>query len=314
MHLSGSPHARAPTLRAAQPSPWKGTTSSRTFNSPPAKRCPNCACITRRSASAHRDAHGRVDNAVLILHGTGGSGHSFLVDRFAGVLFGKGQLLDTNRYYIILPDGIGHGESSKPSDGLHAHFPQYDYDDMVDAQHALVDPGAAGGSFAPGDRDLHGLHAFVDVGGAVSRFHGCADAPCLPAGADRGAQSRVARSHHGCDSFRSGSGCRANTAANRRARLRTAAGILLIAGSAPIQMQIALPTRDAADEFVQKYMEREISDLDANDLLYQVNASRNYDPSARSRQDHRCRSCGSIRRTISSIRRSSASRSARSNA
>jgi homoserine O-acetyltransferase len=86
----------------------------------------------------HRNAHGRVDNAVLILHGTGGSGRSFLVDRFAQVLFGKGQLLDINRYYIILPDGIGHGDSSKPSDGLHAHFPQYDYDDMVTAQHELL--------------------------------------------------------------------------------------------------------------------------------------------------------------------------------
>jgi len=73
----------------------------------------------------HRDAHGHVDNAVLILHGTGGSGHNFLTDKFSGVLFGKGRLLDTNRYFIILPDGIGHGQSSKPSDGLHAHFPQY---------------------------------------------------------------------------------------------------------------------------------------------------------------------------------------------
>ncbi len=88
-----------------------------------------------------RDAHGRTTNAVLILHGTGGSGRSFLSPNFAGVLFGPGQLLDANRYFIILPDGIGHGKSSKPSDGLHAHFPQYDYDDMVAAQHELVARG-----------------------------------------------------------------------------------------------------------------------------------------------------------------------------
>jgi len=88
-----------------------------------------------------RDEHGRVSNAVLILHGTGGSGHNFLVDRFAGVLFGKDQPLDANRYFIILPDGIGHGASSKPSDGLHAHFPQYNYDDMVAAQYALLTQG-----------------------------------------------------------------------------------------------------------------------------------------------------------------------------
>src|SRR2546425_10681883 len=88
-----------------------------------------------------RNAEGRVTNAVLILHGTGGTGSQFLQPIFAGELFGPGQLLDTNRYYIILPDGIGHGKSSKPSDGLHAHFPQYDYDDMVAAHHQLLSEG-----------------------------------------------------------------------------------------------------------------------------------------------------------------------------
>ncbi len=88
-----------------------------------------------------RDTQGRVTNAVLILHGTGGSGRQFLQPQFAGVLFGPGQLLDASRYYIILPDGIGHGKSSKPSDGLHARFPQYDYDDMVAAHQRLVTEG-----------------------------------------------------------------------------------------------------------------------------------------------------------------------------
>src|SRR5437667_293970 len=88
-----------------------------------------------------RDAQGRVINAVLILHGTGGSGHQFLQPIFAGELFGAGQLLDATRWYIILPDGIGHGKSSKPSDGLKAKFPKYDYDDMVAAQHELLVKG-----------------------------------------------------------------------------------------------------------------------------------------------------------------------------
>src|SRR5579864_644832 len=88
-----------------------------------------------------RDGNGRVTNAVLILHGTGGSGQQFLRPQFASELFGPGQLLDINRYFIILPDGVGHGKSSKPSDGMHAHFPQYDYDDMVAAQHLLVTAG-----------------------------------------------------------------------------------------------------------------------------------------------------------------------------
>ncbi len=88
-----------------------------------------------------RDASGHVSNAVLILHGTGGTGAQFLGSQFAGVLFEPGQLLDAAKYYIILPDGIGHGGSSKPSDGMHAHFPSYDYDDMVAAQHLLLTEG-----------------------------------------------------------------------------------------------------------------------------------------------------------------------------
>ena len=85
-----------------------------------------------------RDASGHTTNAVLILHGTGGSGRQFFAPQFASVLFGRGALLDTTRYFVILPDGIGHGRSSKPSDGAHARFPRYDYDDMVTAQYRLV--------------------------------------------------------------------------------------------------------------------------------------------------------------------------------
>ena len=87
------------------------------------------------------DANGRVTNAILLLHGTGGSGAQFLVPQFADELFAPGQPLDITRYFIIAPDGVGHGKSSKPSDGMHAHFPQYDYDDMVLAQHLLLTDG-----------------------------------------------------------------------------------------------------------------------------------------------------------------------------
>src|SRR6516225_1495482 len=90
---------------------------------------------------AARDKDGHVTNAVLILHGTGGSGHAFLSDNFAGELFGPGQPLDTASHYLILPDSIGHGKSSKPSDGLHARFPHYDYEDMVRAQFRLLQEG-----------------------------------------------------------------------------------------------------------------------------------------------------------------------------
>ena len=89
----------------------------------------------------HRDARGQVDNAVMILHGTGGSGQQFLRPQFAGVLFVPGGLLDPAKYFIVLPDSIGHGKSSKPSDGMHAKFPAYTYDDMVRAQYLLLTQG-----------------------------------------------------------------------------------------------------------------------------------------------------------------------------
>jgi len=227
----------------------------------------------------HRDAHGRVDNAVLILHGTGGSGHNFLTDKFSGVLFGKGRLLDTTKYFVILPDGIGHGQSSRPSDGLHAHFPQYDYQDMVAAQYALVTLG------------LQVDHLRLVLGTSMGCMHtwmwgeshaDFVDAlmplACLPvpiAGRNRVWRDLLIDAIRSDPDWRQGEYRTQPVGA-----LRTAAGLLLIAGSAPIQMQLALPTQDAADQFVQKYMERELQDLDANDLLYQVSASRDYDPSA----------------------------------
>jgi homoserine O-acetyltransferase/O-succinyltransferase len=227
---------------------------------------------------ARRDEHGRVTNAVLLLHATGSSGRSFLTPRFAGVLFGKGQLLDATRYYIIIPDAIGHGASSKPSDGLHAHFPQYNYADMVSAQYALL------------TQNLNVDHLRLILGASMGCMHtflwteqypGFVDAAmplaCLPvpiAGRDRVWRDLV------MDSIRTDPEWLEGEYRGEPMRaLNAAAGLLLIAGSAPIQMQSALPTRDAADEFLKVYLDRQIPELDANDLLYQINASRDYDAS-----------------------------------
>jgi homoserine O-acetyltransferase/O-succinyltransferase len=226
----------------------------------------------------HRDERGRVTNAVLILHGTGGSGHSFLVDRFAGVLFGKGQPLDATRYFIILPDDIGHGSSSKPSDGLHARFPQYTYADMVAVQNALLTQG------------LHVDHLRLIIGTNMGCMHtwlwteryptfmdAAMPLACLPvpiAGRNRLWRDLVMESIHTDPQWLQG-----EYRSEPMDALRAAAGYLLITGSAPIQMQIALPTREAADDFLRVYMDRQLPELDANDLLYQVAASRDYDPS-----------------------------------
>ncbi len=227
----------------------------------------------------HRDSHGKVDNAVLILHGTGGSGRNFLNEHFAGVLFGKGQLLDTNKYLVILPDGIGHGKSSKPSDGLHAHFPQYTYADMVAAQHALLLQGLEVDHLRLVMGTSMGcMHTFVWGETYPDFMDALMPLACLPvqiAGRNRVWRDLLMQAIRKDPEWQQG-----EYKSEPLGALRTAAGLLSIAGSAPIPMQIALPTRDAADQFVDTFMQRELDELDANDLLYQVGASRDYDPSS----------------------------------
>jgi homoserine O-acetyltransferase len=227
---------------------------------------------------AHRDAHGHVDNAVLILHGTGGDGHQFARPQYAGVLFAPGGLLDPARWFVILPDGIGHGKSSKPSDGLHAKFPHYDYDDMVLAQYLLVKDG------------LHVDHLRLVTGTSMGCMHsfvwgetypGFMDAlmplACLPvqiAGRNRMWRKMVIDAIQNDPEWAGG-----EYKSEPEAALRNAEDLLLIAGSAPHQQQKSYPTRDAADKYVEDTVPHAIATLDANDLLYQVAASQNYDPS-----------------------------------
>ncbi len=225
-----------------------------------------------------RDASGRATNAVLILHGTGGTGQQFFQPQFASVLFGAGQLLDASSHYIILPDGIGHGKSSKPSDGWHAHFPQYDYDDMVAAHYRLVSEGLGVNHL----RLILGtsmgcMHAFVWAETYPDFMDALMPLACVPvqiAGRNRIWRKMV------MDAIREDPGWKGGEYTEEpKQALRTALDFLLIAGSAPMPMQKALPTRDAADKYLDDYFKARFSALDANDLLYQVNASRNYDPS-----------------------------------
>jgi homoserine O-acetyltransferase len=225
-----------------------------------------------------RNADGRVGNAVLILHGTGGSGQQFLQPQFAGELFSPGQLLDVTRYFIVLPDGIGHGKSSKPSDGLHAHFPQYDYDDMVAAHHALLSEGLGVDHL----RLILGtsmgcMHSFLWGETYPDFMDALMPLACQPgqiAGRNRIWRKMVMDAIRNDPEWRGG-----EYAAEPQQALRTVLDFLLIAGSAPLYMQKTLPTRDAADKYVDDYFKARLAALDANDILYQVNASRNYDPS-----------------------------------
>jgi homoserine O-acetyltransferase/O-succinyltransferase len=225
-----------------------------------------------------RDTQGRATNAVLILHGTGGTGHQFLAPQFAGELFGPGQLLDVARYFIILPDGIGHGKSSKPSNGLHARFPQYDYDDMVALHHRLLSDGLGLNHLRLVLGTSMGcMHSFVWGETYPDFMDALMPLACQPvqvAGRNRLWRKMVMDAIRNDPEWKGG-----DYTAEPQQGLRTSLDLLLIAGSAPLLMQKNMPTRDAADRYLDEYFRDHLSGLDANDLLYQVNASRNYDPS-----------------------------------
>ena len=232
----------------------------------------------RTLGSPRRDANGHTTNAVLIMHGTGGSGETFLLPIFAGVLFGPSQLLDANRYFIILPDAIGHGKSSKPSDGMRAHFPQYDYDDMVAAEHELVHKGLGVDHLRLVMGTSMGcMHSWVWAETYPDYMAALMPLACLPvqiAGRNRMWRKLAIDAIRNDPEWKGG-----EYTTEPRAALEMASATLLIAGSSPIQMQKSYPTRDAADKYLKDYMSRDEKTLDANDFLYAVSASRNYDPS-----------------------------------
>lgn len=264
--------------RAAEYLATEGDFVARNFKFRSGEQMPELRLHYRTLGKPVRDAQGRVTNAVLVLHGTGGSGHQFLAPQFAGELYGPQQLLDINHYFIILPDGIGHGKSSKPSDGMHAHFPQYDYDDMVAAQHVLLTDGLGVQHL----RLILGtsmgcMHSFVWGETYPDFMDALMPLACLPvqiSGRNRMWRKMVMDAIRNDPDWKAG-----DYREEPKQALRTAADLLAIVGSAPLVMQQTLPTREAADRYVADAVETRIATLDANDLLYQVNASRNYDPS-----------------------------------
>ena len=227
-----------------------------------------------------KDANGIARNAVIVLHGTTGSGAGFLSRNFAGELFGPGQLLDTSRYYVILPDGIGHGGSSKPSDGMHARFPHYNYDDMVEAQHRLLTEGLGVNHLRLVMGTSMGcMHAWVWGERYPDFVDGLVPLACAPtqiAGRNRMMRKMLIDAIRDDPDWRGGD----YTAPPKRG-LRTALAMLFMMTSSPMQQQKAAPTRDAADAFITKYIDDRLRTTDANDMLYAFDASRDYDPSLR---------------------------------
>lgn len=232
----------------------------------------------RTLGTPRRDASGRIVNAVMVLHGTGGDGTTFLRPIFAGVLFSPGGLLDASKDFIILPDGIGHGGSSKPSDGLRMRFPKYAYDDMVRAEHALVTEGLGVQRL----RLLMGtsmgcMHAFMWGERWPEAVQALMPLACLPvqiAGRNRTWRKMIIDLIENDPAWQGG-----EYRSPPLEGLRGAQSLLAIAGSAPLPNQLAYPTRDQADAALEKRMAAAITSADANDLIYAVSASRDYDPS-----------------------------------
>jgi homoserine O-acetyltransferase len=279
--MSLSP-ANPPSVPPAAATAWPttdGVTVLENFRFGTGETLPELKLHYLTLGTPHRNAAGHVDNAVLLLHGTGGNAHSLLNPLFSNVLFGPGQPLDITKYFLILPDDIGHGESSKPSDGLHAHFPAYDYDDMVRSQRMMLD-----------DMKIDHLRLILGTSmGCMESFvwgetyPGFADAlapfACLPiqiAGRNRMMRYMQIEAIKQDPAWMGG-----EYKAEPVEGLRNANELVMIMGSSPLQMQKQAPTRELAEKYVDSYLARSDAATDANDLIFFMNASRNYDPSPR---------------------------------
>ena len=223
-----------------------------------------------------RDSHGVVRNAVLIVHGTGGSGGSLIRPEFSGELFGPGQLLDAKRYFIVLPDALGHGKSTKPSDGLHARFPHYGYNDMVATEFRLLTEG------------LGVQHARLIMGTSMGCMHtwlwgeqhpdfmdALMPLACLPTQVS--GRNRVWRRLIS-DAIRNDPAWKGGEYTSQPPSLRTALEMMWLVGSNPVLRQQEAPTRTQADSVIDAYVDRNMALDDANDVAYQVEASYDYDP------------------------------------
>jgi homoserine O-acetyltransferase len=272
--LSTSVVARAAEFPAAV----EGDYVARDFKFASGETLPELKLHYRTIGSPRRNAAGVVTNAVLIGHGTGGTGGAFLSQTFGGQLFGSGQLLDATRYFIILPDAIGHGKSSKPSDGLHARFPKYTYDDMVRAQHQMLVDG------------LQVNHLRLVMGTSMGAMH-CwvwgemypdfadglvplASAPTQIAGRNRVMRAMIMSSITSDPAWKNG-----EYTEQPHQGLVGAINLLMMMTSSPLQWHKSGATRDAADKWYQDQIKSRLAATDANDMLYQYNASRDYDPS-----------------------------------
>jgi len=261
---------------ADYPSPAEANFTLHDFKFSTGESLPELRIHYRTLGKPEKGADGHTRNAVLITHGTTGSGAQFIRPEFAGELFGAGQPLDSTKFFIVLPDGIGHGKSSKPSDGLHAKFPRYGYRDMVDAQYRLLTDGLG--------VDHTRLIMGTSMGGMQTWLWGelhpdymdalmpLASLPTQISGRNRGWRRLLVDAIRGDPAWNGGE------YKTEPPSLRTAAEMLWLMSSNPIGRQTEAPTLAKTDAVLEKFVGDYVQTSDANDVLYAVEASHDYDP------------------------------------
>jgi homoserine O-acetyltransferase len=261
---------------APYPEPSEGEVVIRNFKFNSGETLPELRMHYRTFGKPQTDARGVVRNAVIVMHGTGGAGTQFLRQEFAGELFAPGGVLDAARYYVILPDDIGHGKSSKPSDGMRAHFPRYGYGDMVEAEYRLL------------TEHLGVNHLRLVMGTSMGAMHTwmwgerypdfmdalmpLASLPVQISGRNRVWRRLV------IDAIRNDPGWHDGNYVVQPQALRTAEQMLFLMGSNPVLRQQQMPSLEKSDSVLNEYVIDNMRTGDASDVLYQLEASRDYDP------------------------------------
>ena len=260
------------------PAPTERDYTIRDFKFTSGESLPELRLHYRTLGKPEKDEQGKTTNAVLIMHGTTGSGAQFIRPEFAGELFGKNQPLDATKFFIVLPDGIGHGKSSKPSDGMHAKFPRYGYRDMIEAQYRLLTEG------------LKVNHALLIMGTSMGGMHTwlwgelhpdfmdalvpLASLPTQISGRNCAWRRMVIDTIRNDPAWNGGE---YSAKAGQPPSLRTAAEMLWFMSSNPVLRQKDAPTLAKTDEVLDKFVEQIVKTDDANDVLYALEASHDYD-------------------------------------
>jgi homoserine O-acetyltransferase len=263
-------------LQPSAPQPTEGTFVIRNFTFASGETLPELKMHYRTYGAPQKNAQGTVTNAVLVMHGTGGTGAQFVGRTFAGELFGPGQPLDAAKFFIILPDDIGHGQSSKPSDGLRAKFPRYGYADMIEAEHRLVTDGLGVTHLRlVMGTSMGGMHTWL----WGERYPDMMDAlmPLASVPTQISGRNRVWR-RVAIDAIRQDPTWNNGEYTSQPAGLRTVAQMLWLVSSNPVLRQKAAPTLAAADRAIDDYVANYVKTVDANDILYALESSHDYDP------------------------------------